>query len=994
MNIKAFFSKNWLHFAVIALMLLIAVIYFQPQLQGYGIKQHDVEQFKGMSHETNRYRENTGEEPLWTNALFGGMPTMQISMDYPGNFIKTIYVQYYKIFPGPIGFLLLHLIGFYLLSLFLKINPLIGLFGAIAFSFASYEIVILQAGHITKSLATAFMAPALGAFIYAYRSNWKWGIALLALFMTLELAVNHVQVTYYFLFVLLFLGIYFLFDAIKEKQLKPFFLTTAGVIGAFILAFAINIGNIALTSDYAKNTIRGGNDVTLNPDGTPALNQSEGLDKDYITNWSYGMGETFTLISPNVKGGGSFAIGGSQFQDILDNSDFSSAEKNELQNYPAYWGEQPMTSGPVYVGAVAFLLAFLGLIFVKSKIKWALFAATVLAIMLSWGKNFMGLTDFFIDYVPGYNKFRTVTIILVLVELCIPLLGMLFLDLLMKEREQFKAKKKLVLIAVGSFVFVLFLIKVIGLGDSYSSEGDQKQLSGIETNIRKQITGMDPQALLTQYNLDVNNPAQLDEFIAQQAEPYYKNFDKLKILRSDIFNASMTRTILFVLFGGAFLMLFFYTSISGSILVIGIVLLTMMDSIPVAYAYLGAQEEGNKLKYWEDAGIANYPIAANSADAQILENEISLAPNLKAIIDKAESEGTKKAMELGYTGTAKRNLIESYRFSALNFNTNYRVAEMNNLWSSTRASYFHKSIGGYHGAKLRNINNLFDFHLSKMNNKVYDMLNVKYFIQSDEKGDVASPNPTALGNAWLVKTIETYPTPNDEIRALGNQFAIENKGTGTFLVNYAPQQKATIYGGEKIQYVLTGKDTLNIPLSNGLTEGVEALFVMDVNGKTNLVPAATMQMDTAKSFTSLVSMKVINEFKPAEEAVLLDSEAKKLGAKKYSGVGSISLKSYAPNKITYAADLKGKQLAVFSEIYYADGWKAFVDGKEMPILKVDYLLRGLELTSGKHSIEFVFDLPKFHKANTVAGIGSFLLLGGIVLLIFLDWKAKKNAKQA
>jgi hypothetical protein len=486
----------------------------------------------------------------------------------------------------------------------------------------------------------------------------------------------------------------------------------------------------------------------------------------------------------------------------------------------------------------------------------------------------------------------------------------------------------------------------------------------------------------------------VDAFVAQIAETNDKKFENLKLIRQDIFNSSMNRTILFVFFAGLLTLLFLYTSIPSMALAIGILVLTMADNIPVAYQYLGAQEEGNKLKYWEEEGLANYPIASNTADEQIMENEISLNPSLKAKIEKAGREGAQKANDLGYTGAAKKNVVDSYRFSALNFETSYRVFDMSGGFQSNRASYFHKSLGGYHGAKLRNINNLFDFHLSRMNNKVYDMLNVKYFMQQDESGtDLVRPNPTAMGNAWLVQRVEKYATPNDEIRGLGSQFKVVNKGQGQFLVNYIQQKDATIYGAENIQYVLPGRDTMEIPLSNGMTEGTEAMFVMDVNGKSNLVPMSTMSLDTAKSFISLVSIKVINEFKPSEEAIMLTSEASKLSSSKFSGEGTIKLLSYAPNKLVYSADVKGKQLAIFSEVYYPNGWKAFVDDKEVEIRKVNYLLRGLELAGGKHKIEFKYDSKKYRTANSISAISSTILLLGIAFLIFMDWKRKRSKKE-
>lgn len=983
---KAFFAKNWIHFAAVAFMFIVAAIYFKPQMEGYGLKQHDVEQWKGMANETQQFRDKFDKEPLWTNSMFGGMPTIQITIKYAGNYISSIVAFYSDVIPGPLGVVLLHMLGFYIFALFMKINPVVGLIGAIAFSFASYEIIILQAGHNTKAMATAFMAPALGAFIHAYRSKSWIGVVFVGFFIALQLSVNHVQVTYYFGILLGFVGVYFAINSILKKELKSFAVITAGLLGIIALAALINSSNLLLSSDYLKHTIRGGNDITITPEGLPLKNQSTGLDKDYITQWSYGIGETFTLLSPNVKGGGSFVLGGSQFEDILDNSDVPPATIQELKKYPAYWGEQPFTSGPVYIGVVVFLLAFLGLIFLKSNIKWALFAITVLAIMLSWGKNFMGLTEFFIDTIPGYNKFRTVTIILVLVELSIPVLGALFLNELIKNREELRIKKNKLAIAVGTFFIFLLIVKMIGLGDGYSSSSDQNQMAGIEENYYDQIMGSDPKMMLEQYQLDINNPDQVKTFIDQQTKSVYDNFESLKSVREDIFNSSMNRSLGFTFFAGLLVLLLVFSSLPTLAVTFGLLILTMMDVIPVAHQYLGDQEQGSGYKYWEDASISEYPVITTAADEQILATEMAESPKLNAIVNKAEQEGRNKANELGYSGLSAQNVIDSYRFGALNFASNYRVFDLSGGFQSSHASYFHKSLGGYHGAKLRNINNLMDFHLSRMNNKVYDMLNVKYFIQNGEQGPTVRPNPTAMGNAWLVKKVELFDTPNDEIRALGSTFSIVNEGSGTLLVNGSISKEAMIYGSEKLQYLLPGKpDTLSVPLTNGMAEGLEALWVMDVNGKTNLIPMQTMEADTARSFLRLVKMKVVNEFKPMDEAIMLKSEGAKLSKKSFTGEGTVKMTSYAPNKITYDADLKGNQLVVFSEVYYNDGWKAFVDGKELPILKVNYLLRGTEIKGGKHKIELVFDLPKYHTGNTIAMIGSlvmFILVGAVFFFFF------------
>jgi len=978
---KQFFEKNWPHFAVLGAFLVIMFVYFSPEYDGYHLKQHDIEQYIGMSQEIKTFREQTGQEPLWTNSMFGGMPAVQISTLYTMNIFQTGMIWFLKTVGVPSGILLLHLLGFYILALCLRIRPLIGFIGAIAFAFATYEIVILQAGHNSKAITVAFMAPVLGAFIMAYRSNWKWGAILSALFMSFEIASNHLQVTYYFAFILVGLGIYELFRALKSKQIKQFAITSVAVLGAYILAVFINYGNITLTNDYSKYTIRGGNDVTIQPDGQVATKNTEGLDKDYITNWSYGVDESFTLISPYVKGSASVGINDTPFKELIENSDRSSKDINAILNapYPVYWGEQPITSGPVYVGVVMLFLVALGMIFIKDGSKWVYLGVSILALMLSWGKNMMGLTDFFIENIPGYNKFRTVTIILVLIELCVPLIAVLLLQRLYEERDQIKERKKQFLIVSGVFFIFLFGVKVAGLGDNYTSRSELDRVEQIPQQVMEQISQVDPQVLASNYGVNVNDPQQLKQFVDAQVEQSTEQYELMKGARADIFNSSMNRSLLFALLAIVLVGLAFYTTIPTPYILGGLGLLVMLDLIPVDQNYLSsAEDDRGNLKYWVASPMTEYPLAPVKADLQIMEMEI-MDPKVKKAVDQGEKDGARIADDLEYTGGDKRRVMDASRFAALNLATNYRVFDLNGAWNSTRASYFHKSLGGYHGAKLRNIQNLFDFQIARMNNKVMDMLNVKYFIQEES----LRPNPTAMGNAWFVRSVKVKNTPNDEIRALGSTFDMTNTGEGTFLVNYKPTKQVVAYGSEKLQYLLPGKDTMEVPLSNGMTKGISALWVMDANGKTNLVPASTMTSDSLNSFKKLIEIRVTDEFKPADEAIMLSTEASKLKKRSYSGVGTIQMTSYAPNKITYSADCRGDQLAVFSEIYYPQGWTAKVDGKEVPILKLDYLLRGLEMQNGKHTIEFSFDLPRFRKSNNYAMIGTLV----IVLLVVLGfWK--------
>lgn len=984
MNIKSFFTKNWIHFAILAVFVIVTVAYFSPEFDGFGLKQHDVEQHKGMSNETQHFREATGDEPFWTNSMFGGMPTVQISTLYNGNIFQKITIWFLGSVGVPAGIFLLHLIGFYILGLCLRIKPLIALFGALAFALSTYEILILQAGHNSKAIAVAFMAPVLGAFILSYRNSWKWGVILSALFMTFELSANHLQVTYYLGILLFAIGLYELAKAVKTKELKQFIITSGGLIAAYVLALFINYGNITATNDYAKHTIRGANDLTITPDGSEAKNTG-GLDIDYITNWSYGVGESFTFLSPYVKGSHSNILANMPFREKLEASDRSSAEiksalsasylqpdgRGGVQTRPflLYWGEQPITSGPFYLGIVVLFLAILSLVFLKDRIKWVFFAVTVLALMLSWGKNFMGLTEFFVEYIPGYNKFRTVTIINVLIELCVPLMGVLFLQKIYENRESFKAKKKLYMISSASFLVIMLGITVIGIGDNFTNPTEVNNMREIESFATAQLYSTNPQEL-AEYGIDINNQQQMQSVIASQIDQYESGYEELKSFRSELFTSSMLRSIGFLILSIVVIALFFFTEISSMAIIGGLVVVVLIDLVPVNRMYLGSEKDAsdNYVHWVPEAEIA-YPLSSQEADLKIMDSEINQNPALAAAVNEGKIKGEKKATELGYSGKDKRRVIDSYKFSALNMNSNYRVFDMNGGWGSSRASYFHKSLGGYHGAKLRNIQNLFEFQIAKSNSAVLNMLNVKYFIQ----GAAANPNPGALGNAWLVKDVKTYETADDEIRALGGKYQLNNIGSGQMVINGNVEKSPLIYGSESMIYISTAGDTVDIPLSNGLTVGLKALFVADVNGRTNLVPEQTIALDTADSFTSMVSIEKVEEFVPSNEVVMLASEAKKLSKQKYTGVGSIKMKSYAPNKIVYNAEIDEKQLAVFSEVYYPEGWTAKVNGKETEILKVNYLLRGLELENGNYEIEFSFDIPKIKTSNTFAVIGTIFL---------------------
>ena len=409
------FKKLLPHIIVVASFLAITLVYFSPVLKGYKLIQGDIKNYKGMSKEIADYREKTGDEALWTNSMFGGMPAYLVSFRKKGNLMNHVDKAMSIWMDPPVKQLFLYLIGFYILLLVLKIDPLPSAIGSFAFAFSSYFFIILEAGHNTKGIAIAYMAPILAGFILAYRGKYLLGAAITALFFSLELKANHLQITYYLAMILGIYGAFKFYEAIKEKQLPSFMKSTVYLLVALVLAIGPNISGLWAVYEYGKYSTRGKSELTI----LNNKNQTSGLDKDYATAWSYGVAETFTLLVPDFQGGESAGIGGDP--ELLE--DASGQYKQLLGYAQKYHGDQPFTSGPVYVGAIVCFLFILGVFFVNGPLKWAMLLATILSIMLAWGKNFMGLTDFFLDFVPGYNKFRAVSMILVIAELAIPVLA-------------------------------------------------------------------------------------------------------------------------------------------------------------------------------------------------------------------------------------------------------------------------------------------------------------------------------------------------------------------------------------------------------------------------------------------------------------------------------------------------------------------------------------------------------------------------------------------
>jgi hypothetical protein len=457
------FKKILPHLAVIVLFVVAALVYFSPVLQGKTIFQSDIVQYIGMAEQQNEYRETTGEETYWTNSAFGGMPTYQLGAKYPHNYIKQLDLSL-RFLPRPADYLFLYFIGFYILLLVLKVDYKLAFLGALAFGFSTYLIVILGVGHNAKAHAIAYMPLVLSGIMLTFRGNFLWGFLLTTIAMALELVANHFQMTYYLLFLVLCIGIAYLIDAYR-KQMLPHFFKSVGVMALGVLiAIGLNATNIMATKEYADTSTRGTSNLTINPDGSPK-DVTSGLDYDYITEYSYGIGESLNLLIPRFMGGGS-GEGFPENSEALDAIMRMGAPPQEAQNIvdqtPMYWGDQIYVAAPAYVGAIVLFLAVLALFLVRGRLKWWAVSGLLVSLLLSWGDNFNLLTQFFIEYVPLYNKFRAVSSIQVILELILPILAVVGLHQYFNKFVKEEEKRKALLYAsgiVGGLIVILILFK-------------------------------------------------------------------------------------------------------------------------------------------------------------------------------------------------------------------------------------------------------------------------------------------------------------------------------------------------------------------------------------------------------------------------------------------------------------------------------------------------------------------------------------------------------
>lgn len=753
---------------VIVLFAAISFAYFfVPVSQGKILYRHDSSAGKGMGHEMTEYRERTGEQTRWTNSVFGGMPTYQMAPSYGStDGLKSIVSMYHLWLPDYVWYIFAYLLGFYIMLRAFDFRRSLAVLGSVIWAFSSYFLIIIAAGHLWKVFALAYLPPMIGGIVLAYRGKYLWGLIVTALFTAFEISANHVQMTYYYMFIIFFLVLGFLVDAIRQKRISHFLKASGVCLAAAIIGVAMNISNLYHTWEYQKESMRGKSELVKKN----SANQTDsGLERDYITAWSYGIGETWTLLIPNAKGGASVPM----IQNKIVQEKGDPMYEFVYQQLGQYWGEQPGTSGPVYVGAFVMMLFILSLFIVKGTVKWSLLAATILSVLLSWGHNFMPFTDFFIDYMPMYSKFRTVASILVIAEFTIPLLAMLALKRIVDEPELLTRKIKYVYI---SFALTAGIAAVFALGGGAFFDF---------------ISSSERQAL--------------SQFPADQLNLL---LDNLTSLREQIFAADCWRTFFIIVIGTLLLLFYKAGKLKAEYMVGCVCVLCLIDMWQVDKRYLNDSMFVPKSE--RDA-----PIEMTETDRQILEDK-------------------------------------SLDYRVLNFSSN--------TFNENETSYFHKSIGGYHAAKLRRYQEVIEAHISpEMNaamkaiaeaagdmsavdgNKLFpviNMLNTKYFIMPLQGGANAPlPNPYAYGNAWFVDKVSYVNNANEELSALSTtdlrHTAVADKAFSDVLgQSKANDSTATVrlekYEPNKLEYSVSSKNggvvvfsEIYYPGWNATVDGVE-----------------------------------------------------------------------------------------------------------------------------------------------------------------------------
>jgi hypothetical protein len=736
------------HVIAILSFVILATVYFYPQVEGLSLRQSDNEQAVGMSKETADFRQKYGTEPLWTNGAFSGMPTYQISTVHK-NYVTSVESNLiFKPLSQPIGYVVLAMIGFYILLLCFGANPWLSMIGAIAFGFSTINIIFLGAGHNSKVHAIALLPMVIGSILLAYRKNYIIGSLLLCFSLCLEVAANHLQITYYGAFLIALIIIVELIIHLKVKLFLKFLKVSSVLLVAAIISLLPSFSNLYTTYEYGKYSTRGKSELTISPSNpTQKQTQSDALESWYIKQYNMGTGEVWSLVIPNVKGGGEVYMGDPKKKNIM--AKLSPDINPQIQEYiaqsPTYFGEQAGSGGAFYFGATIFILFILGLVFIKDPIKWAFLGASLLAIVLSW-KNGV-IIDFFIEHFPLFNKFRDTKGMLILAQISFPFIGILFLKELFDTQIN---KKKLLYVLLGINGLLLIFWMVPSAFFDFMSSSDAEQMTANQNN-----------AAFNTYMAEIVN------------------------LRIAIFRLDALRSLFFAICVSVLVYVFVAGKLKKNYFLAGLGILVLIDLWAVDKRYVHNDEVGSGYKMWIAKQQYKNPYRASASDIFILNNELQNDPALKSKVDASVNKELNKLSPHKNIELEKEKLY----FSELNFATDYRVFLLNGAFSNGEVSYFHKSLGGYNGAKLKKYQELVDFYITNEQNTIYNafkdttltyekiayllknkipvlnMLNTKYIIYNP--GSAALPNPNAYGNCWFAKDVKLVQNADEEITSLG-----------------------------------------------------------------------------------------------------------------------------------------------------------------------------------------------------------------------------------
>ncbi|MBD1427802.1 YfhO family protein [Sphingobacterium arenae] len=819
---KQWFKENATHFIIIAICIALVFFYFSPIFGGKTLVQSDVVQAAGSQKELFDYKEKDGHAPNWTNAMFGGMPTYQIWYEHANNITSYINRGISRVFPAPTDIVLIYLLGGYFLFSVLRVKPWLAAVGAVALAFTSYNFIYIEAGHLNKAYAIAYLAPIIGALLLCYRGSRLWGPVLLTLFLALEIRANHIQMTYYLFLALLVLVGFELYHAIRNKQWKPFLQASALQLGAVVLAVLVNASVLFPTYEYSQLTIRGKANIQKVDDSG---GKSAGLDKQYAYEWSQGVGENITFLIPNAYGGRSGGVldGKSEVTKTMVDLGIPEAQAAQFAGQlPTYWGEKMFTSGPWYFGAAIIFLFILGLVIVKDRLKWWILTATILTILLAFGRHFPLVSDLFFDYFPMYNKFRAVESILVIPAILIPLLAILAVNELFTRADQIPQLDKKVLytfIGVGGVCLVIALMPSLFL--DFRNSQHQQLISSLE-----QAFG------------DKNAAGQVASALVK---------DRASLASADAYRSFF---IVLVMFGLVWFYLKKKISVPLFIGVLGVVILADLWSVDKRYL------------------------------------------NDDSFVDERASN----------TRIPEREVDQLIRMDK---DLSYRVIDLTtNPFSDARASFYHKSLGGYHAAKLMRFQEVLEHQFNgAMNEDVLDMFNVRYLItKNPENGaEQIKRRSTAAGNAWFVDRVTFVNSNAQEMQAIGS---------------FDPQKEAFVH----------------------------------------------------EEFKNKLNISRVGKSENAE----------------------IKLVSYHPDTLQYEYTSPTDAFAVFSEVFYEKGWKAYIDGEEVPIIRADYILRALQVPGGNHTISFVFAPKTVEISNLISLIASIILVIGLGLAVWRGTRKVKN----